>query len=146
MVPKRARIGQSIRADKRANIAVTPPGDEERVSWRLGDADLGGPYQWSAITHADLARLVSVFREVDKKRWSQAMGDSTGEIKSIPRTSLCADAQRRLEAIHRDDESWFHEIRLGAKPRVWGTRSDSIFHVLWWDPEHQVCPAGLRNT
>ena len=146
MVTKNAKLGQRIRAEKRARIGANLPSDEQRVSWRLGDADLAGPYAWNSISSSDLARLIDVFREVDKKRWSAVMGEGMGEIKSIPRTSLCAAAQRRLETIKRDDESWLHEIRLGNKPRVWGIRDDNVFHVLWWDPEHDVCPAELRNT
>ena len=31
-------------------------------------------------------------------------------------------------------------------PRIWGARRGDVFHVLWWDPEHEVWPSQLRYT
>jgi hypothetical protein len=31
-------------------------------------------------------------------------------------------------------------FRLGGKARLWGFRSERIFHVVWWDPDHRVYP------
>jgi hypothetical protein len=69
-----------------------------------------------------------------------------GEIKSIPVENLSPEATQRLREVHHDDEEWLFEIRLGNKPRVWGIRRETVFLVLWWDPEHLVCPSPLRHT
>jgi hypothetical protein len=144
---KQARVAAAPRTAKRARITRTPDeGGRERVSWRLGNADLGGQYNWDSISAEDLSRVSKVLREVDKLHWSEASGDGMGQIKAIPVGKLSPDAHRRLEAIQRDDEEWLHEIRLGARPRLWGIRRGDIFHILWWDANHQVCPAALRNT
>jgi hypothetical protein len=29
---------------------------------------------------------------------------------------------------------------MGARERLWGFRRGSVFHVVWWDPDHKVCP------
>lgn len=59
---------------------------------------------------------------------------------------LCKDAQDRLTELKHDDQDSLISLRCGGKPRVWGIREHHIFHVLWWDPEHEVCPSLLKNT
>lgn len=40
----------------------------------------------------------------------------------------------------------FHDVlfrfRAGNLERVWGYRIVNIFHVLWYDPTHQIYPTG----
>jgi hypothetical protein len=144
---KHPKVAASPATDKRARIAREPDeGEHERVSWRLGDADLDGAFGWGDISDAELGSVYRVLREVDKRHWNAASGDGMGQIKSIPVGKLSRDARSRLQAIQRDDEDWLHEIRLGGQPRLWGIRRRSVFHILWWDPNHLVCPASLRNT
>lgn len=36
--------------------------------------------------------------------------------------------------------------RITAKERVWGLLVEDVFYLLWWDPEHEVCPSHLKHT
>jgi hypothetical protein len=148
MSPKKANLGQTPPTDKRAHIKRGPEAGPDLLSWRFGLADRDGPFSWESITDVELARVIRVLHEMDKLRWDAATGDGTGQIKRIPVRNLSPIAQVRLRAIRRDDEDELYEIRFGNKPRLWGIRgkSTSVFHILWWDPEHQVCPSKLRNT
>jgi hypothetical protein len=56
--------------------------------------------------------------------------------------SLCPEAQRdfqRAQLAERFGEEMFR-FRLSGKKRLWGFRVGSVFHVVWWDPNHQVYP------
>ena len=52
----------------------------------------------------------------------------------------------RLRELQQDDSDGLYELRFGGKERVWGIRRDDRFCILWWDPEHMVCPSTLKNT
>ena len=35
---------------------------------------------------------------------------------------------------------------MGGKQRLWGFLRAGVFHVLWWDPEHQIYPSWEKHT
>ena len=59
---------------------------------------------------------------------------------------LCPAAQRRLAEISQDDIDDLISLRLGGRERIWGIRDGATLKLLWWDPDHQVCPATLKHT
>ena len=66
--------------------------------------------------------------------------------KAIPIEHLCSDAQNRLRDLGLDDYDEVWEMRIGGKERVWGLRDASVMLLLWWDPEHEVCPSEKKHT
>ena len=59
---------------------------------------------------------------------------------------LCKTAQTRLIDINQDDKDELYSIRLSGKVRVWGVKESNVIRLLWWDPEHEICPSLLKNT
>lgn len=47
-------------------------------------------------------------------------------------------SRRKLDEIFGDAPLF--RFRLSGKKRLWGFRTERVFHVLWWDWDHQVCP------
>lgn len=137
---KRPKFGAEIRPGKRAVVPASSDDGRARISWRLGDADRDGPYAWTDKVDEMAARVLGFLGEKDKLTWA-ASG-----AKAIPIPQICKAAQDRLVVIQRDDEDQLWEFRLGGTQRIWGVRHGHICHVLWWDPKHQVCPSGKRNT
>lgn len=56
---------------------------------------------------------------------------------------LCKDAQRRIEELHLDIDQVF-SLRLTATLRIYGILENGVFNVLWYDPNHEICPAVKR--
>jgi hypothetical protein len=56
------------------------------------------------------------------------------------------EAQRRLTEIDRDEQAQLFSIRIAAKKRIWGIRDIVILRLLWWDPNHEVCPSPKKHT
>jgi hypothetical protein len=138
---KRAKVGQRVPSGKHPIIPLTETHDGRiRIAWRLGDADRNGPYAWSNMSSDVAAQVLGFLGEKDKLGWGES------RAKDIPTTQLCADAQRRLREIEKDDQDRLVEFRLSGIERIWGVRDGHICHVLWWDPDHQVCPSELRHT
>ncbi len=132
---------------KKAKISrwVSNEESHERVSWRFGDAELDGPWSWTRLRAEHVDGLRSKLAEIEKLTWSEATNGGY-PMKSCRLGSAPRDLLRRLDEIERDDIDCLFEIRLDGTTRVWGARRGNVFHVLWWDPDHEVWPSRLRNT
>ncbi len=61
-------------------------------------------------------------------------------------SALTKTARDRLAELGQDDEDELFSIRLTGRERVFGIRDRWIFKILWWDPDHQVCPSYKKHT
>ena len=64
----------------------------------------------------------------------------------VPVDSLSKAAYDRLCALHLDDLEELLSLRLSGKERIWGILEHNVVTLLWWDPEHLVCPSKLKHT
>lgn len=75
--------------------------------------------------------------------WSGVMGNGS---HPVPLDNLTTEAVRRLEEIGQADVDELFSLRLSGKERIWGIRDRHILKVLWWDPDHLVCPSIKKHT
>lgn len=59
---------------------------------------------------------------------------------------LARRAIARLAEIKQDDIDYLMSFRVTAKNRVWCIPDRNIMRILWWDPNHTVCPSLKRHT
>ena len=60
---------------------------------------------------------------------------------------MSKEAADRIRAKELDEYSdAIFSFALQNKLRVIGIREDEHFHVLWYDPEHEVCPSKKKKT
>ena len=51
-----------------------------------------------------------------------------------------------MQALQLDDWEELYSLRLSGRSRVWGLKEAGIFWILWWDPNHEICPSYKKNT
>lgn len=57
------------------------------------------------------------------------------------------EAHERLEAIGLADMTKISVLRLGGEQRLYGFRQNgNIFHIVWWDPGHEIWPSKKKHT
>jgi hypothetical protein len=116
-----------------------------RLTWRLTDVDLGGEWGWEKLLTDDLATLHNALVGLEAESLRDLRRGR--HLRDIPCNHICAEAQRRLSEIARDDTEAVSEISPGIKKwRVWGIIRDDVFCLLWWDPEHTVCKGIPQGT
>lgn len=76
-------------------------------------------------------------------KWSEILNRNS---HAVPISKICPEAQGRLKELKQDDVDELISLRLTGKKRVWGIRDQNILKILWWDPEHTVCPSLKRHT
>jgi hypothetical protein len=64
----------------------------------------------------------------------------------IPVQDLSPEAQSRLRELKRNDIDSVFSMHLMGKPRIIGIRDRHVLKLLWWDPQHKVCPSHKKHT
>ena len=105
--------------------------------------DTGGPFSWKNLGAKLLQTIqdrLGAFERYNKDELKKA------NCHPVPFDDLCLDAQKRLKTLKRDDLEELWSFRVGAKPRMWAILYDNVFNLLWWDPDHKVCPSEKKHT
>jgi hypothetical protein len=106
--------------------------------------DHDGPYAWAGISSEHTKLIAEACRGWESMRPEEVF--AAGGNKPIPFERLCPTAQARLRQIDLEEYDGLWELRVSAKRRIWGIRKRHVFYIVWWDPEHEVCPSSRRHT
>lgn len=109
-------------------------------SWRFSLLQLDGPFGWQPIggsTRAVRDRLAAL----ERSTWDEILVRAKKQNHSVPIANLCGEAQKELRRIELDDVDQIWSLRMAGRPRVWGFLRHEFFYLLWWDPEHAICPS-----
>lgn len=117
------------------------------------DSEHVGGWHWQ-VDRGTIGMLVRFLTEMERLTWREIWdqrthsknGDSQ-KHKFIPVESLCDAAQRRLGELQLDEFEQMFRFRVGNMGRLWGVISEEtprVFYVIWWDPDHKVCPSKDR--
>jgi hypothetical protein len=135
-------VGASPSTAKHPRFEPTT-GKTGRPVWKIGQADFGSPWCPSKMQKDILLEIIDKLKNFERTTWLEI---EKGGSHFIPVNKIVGDAQRRLQHLRLDDTSDLFSLRLSSLERLWGLRSNDVFSVLWWDPNHQVCPAPKRYT
>lgn len=111
--------------------------------WAFRVVDLGGPWCWSALDGPGLRDVLQRLSELESMTW-HAIGETGSHFIDV--SALVKRAQDRLAEIQQDDIDQVYSLRITGKRRVFGIRDGGVLRILWWDPEHAVCPAPKKHT
>ena len=133
--PEKAPRGKGKVEDIRSKLIV----------WHIGRIDRDGPWGWENIEPQELwDNIHSKMSNFESMTWGEVMRGGAHHPVSVE--GIIPDARRRLEEIGQDDVDELFSLRLSGRERIYGIRVEHVFKVLWWDPEHEVCPAPQRYT
>ena len=82
-------------------------------------------------------------RDFETMTWSQILGS---KHHSIAVRDIKKSAQKRLQKLGHDDVQELISFRLTAKQRLWAIRLENVSSLLWWDPNHEICPSHKSHT
>ncbi len=124
--------------------------DGKKVIWLFDMIDRSGKFAF------DLNRDDFLYREVMEKMidysnmtWAEIkkqthdIGKSKHHLLSLDMLSKDAFDRFKIMRIEEYEDSIF-SFALQNRLRIVGIRENEYFHVLWYDPNHQVCPSKKR--
>jgi hypothetical protein len=113
--------------------------DEDHAQWGWRNVNSG--VWWDDI----LPKL----QNFETMTWAEILRPAGGRSHGnnnhpIPVAELCKAARDRLVDLQQDDIDTVFSLRLAGAPRVMGIREGRVLKILWFDPDHEVCPVQKR--
>ena len=104
---------------------------------------MSGDFSCANITSDEWKIILEKMKLWERMTWHEIEGRRDHAIKI---DSLSNNAKNRLMEINNDDIDEVFSLHIDGIKRLFGIRDRNIFRVLWWDPEHKVCPAPKKHT
>ena len=117
--------------------------DKEPPVWQVSTIDTEGEWGWHQMNSKIWNEIHKRITNFESMPWVEIY-KTESHFVSIER--LCTSARKRLEDMQLDDIDRLFSLRLTGKQRIWGIRDRNILKILWWDPNHEVCPSPKRYT
>lgn len=120
---------------------------DKRICWRFRHVDHDGPWGLENVDGQTLRWLCERLAQFESMTVNEIFnnGDEPGkdyDVHRIPnRTAL-----DRLEEMGLGDMTKIWRLRLQGKLRLYGFLLDNVFHVVWWDPKHEIWESKKKHT
>lgn len=130
---------------RRSPAPGAPLNDDPTIVWGFGLLDMDGPWGWGDLTAEKAVEVLAKLQQWERQKAGEFFGGGGRRgNKRIPLDNLCDAARGRLQELQLDDLDALWELHQSGKERIWGARLGHVFYVLWWDPQHTVCPSKKR--
>lgn len=141
--PAQEHFPKSAKVPRGGSIASGVP--QMTFSWSVASADFDGPFGWH-VTDTKLVfdDVIPKLKSFETMTWAQIDGPSGSHFISFD--SLCKAAQDRLKHLQRQDIEQMFSLRLTGPKRIYGVREGATLEIIWWDPDHQICPSEKKGT
>ena len=141
---KRAGRKSNPRSEKTPTSPPIVSTQNKKLVWKVARIDDNSPWGWNQITCPDFLRKIwDKMHNFETMTWVDILGQGHHEI---PVSNIIRQAQKRLEELGHDDEETLVSFRITGRQRIWAIRSGAEAFLLWWDPNHEICPSHLRHT
>lgn len=124
-----------------AKAGIPPEPSDRLLIIRFDRVDTDGPWCPSRDPESWKKTLLPAIRNFESMTVHEAFtGGHPG--KDYPSTDgmIKKTAKDRLEHLDLDDQD-ISRLRIGGTGRLYGFRRSAFFHVLWWDPNHEIWPS-----
>jgi hypothetical protein len=131
---------------KSPRVASVPSFHRMHPSWRVSTVQLVDPFGWHEIDFDKLGQVKSKLASFESMTWAEILIDGKKNNHSVDTWKLSREARDHLEEIWQGAPDELVSLRLSGRERIWGVLDAGVLILLWWDPEHAVCPSLPRNT
>lgn len=144
---KKAKIGREPSPSKTAKPGANPDTFYDKYpAWRISKIEMADPFGWHKLSTKEVNSIQTKLSEFESMTWEEISIKSKKQNHSVTIDKLSKKAQARLIKINIIDIDELFSLRLGGKQRVWGILDQGILNLLWWDPQHLVCPSKKKGT
>lgn len=104
------------------------------------------PFGWHQVDAETIENIRQRLSCFESMTWNEILNKGRSENHQIKIDSICKAARDRLVERKLNDIDEVCSLRIGAKPRVFGILDRGILRLLWYDPDHQICPSPKKHT
>jgi hypothetical protein len=102
--------------------------------------ELVDPFGWHTVSASTIRSVREKLGHFESMTWNEILVKGKKRNHSVSTSRLCAQAQKRLRDSGQADLDELVSLRLSGPERIWGILRQGVLAVLWWDPNHKVCP------
>lgn len=111
--------------------------------WRFNRYDQSHP-KWCINKKDFYSDLMTKLISFEGMTWHEIEATSGGRKAGtnhhfIRVADLIKDAQKRLDELNLYYDELF-SLRLSSKERLFGILENGVYHILWYDAYHEICP------
>lgn len=100
------------------------------------------PHGWQAISRVQMLAVIERLKRFESMRWGEIEGPDNHWIEA---KDLIRSARACLERDWQGADQVF-SLRIDGATRIFGIIDHQVFYILWYDPNHIVCPAPKKHT
>lgn len=114
---------------------------DSRICWRFEKLDTDGPWGLSNLPPAQVLELLAAMSQFESQTINELFhtGEWPGKCHDVA-TLPSKQARDRLVELGLSDQTKIWKLRIGGPGRLWGFLMGNVFHVVWWDPRHEIWP------
>lgn len=136
---RRTEVRKSSSNLKGSPVAI----DGSPLGWRFCNVDLSGPFSVSSLSEQDRRTVWERMTKFEQMTMAQIRDTKSHSISIY---QLGKDARKRLQELNLDDLDDLWSFRVTGKKRFWCIKQQNVYALLWWDPQHRVCPSPKKHT
>ncbi|MCY3956656.1 MAG: hypothetical protein OXF47_11770 [Nitrospira sp.] len=147
--PKRFPKGHAYPPHKkevRANAEELERQESATIAWKFSALDDGGEWGWEGAAKEDWwEKIFTKLKSIDSMTWAELARATGGRNNGnnhhfVQVKDLAKQAKDRLKEKNQEDVTQLFSLRLNARTRIYGIRDGRALKLLWYDPNHTVCP------
>lgn len=144
---KTPKIEQEPSGEKKPRTGSEPSSFHHlKAAWRVGDLEMCDPYGWHEVDLETFEHIRGRLSGFESMTWSQILVEGRKHHHSVFVSEIRKPARDRLVDIEKDDVDKLVSLSLSGKNRIWGILEKGVLRLLWWDPNHEICPSQKKHT
>lgn len=118
---------------------------QKNPTWKFQRADKKHE-RWSMKNCPDFcADILDKLVDYEGQTWSEITIDAKKQNHHISVSYIIKEAQKRLGELKIIEDELF-SLRLNGTCRLYGILTDGVFHIIWYDCNHEICPSNKKHT
>lgn len=109
--------------------------------WRVGRLEMVDPFGWHVLDARGVEDVRLRLKDFESMTWMEILVGGRKQHHPIQVDRLCKAARDRLAELELDQIEELVSLRVNARARIFGIRDANVLDVLWWDPDHAICPS-----
>ena len=141
---KKANRKANPTSKKEAKSIRRSASEDRRLVWQVSAIDIDGKWGWARIDCPFFfSNIWARMRNLETMTWDDILGriHHTVAVRTIIKP-----AQMRLQELGYDDREELVSFHLTGRQRLWAIRSGNVSYLLWYDPDHEICPSHKKHT
>ena len=146
---KNKKTKKTVSTTEKKTVKAAAGSDTLKSVWLFDKLDRDGVFRFD-INRDDfsaklfLDKMISYSNMTWQEIKQQTHDNKRSKNHYISAEELSKEAQNRIKALHYEEYAdCIFSFAFENMIRIFGIRENEYFHVVWYDPKHEICPVKM---